>query len=136
MSDKIHIQQVSSFGAGDWRALRSNGDLLFDIRLRICSRFTVALLRAQPRGDVVRYGTFHFETWITPPSSQCSWASWRSWLLNQRSIASSIRRSKPPVRSHASSIIRSVGVGRRCRALARHRAAARWRNVPPIDQRR
>ena len=64
MSDKIHVQRVSPLGTGDWRATRSSGDPLFDIRLQISSRFNGSrYFVISPHGDVVRYGTFHFETW-------------------------------------------------------------------------
>ncbi|HEX2685638.1 MAG TPA: hypothetical protein VHN14_03430 [Kofleriaceae bacterium] len=71
MSDKIHVQRVSSFGTGEWRAVRSDGHLLFEIRLQISamlngSRYFVM----SPRGEVVRHGSFHFETWDYPTIRQ------------------------------------------------------------------
>jgi hypothetical protein len=67
MGDKIHVQRMSSFGKAEWRAVRSNGDLLFEIRLQISlmlnrSHYFVIGLR----GEVIRYGIFNFDTWDYP----------------------------------------------------------------------
>ena len=64
MSEKIHIERVSPFGTAEWRAVRSDGALLFEIRLQISSRLNGSrYFVIGPRGDVVRHGTFHFDAW-------------------------------------------------------------------------
>jgi len=71
MSDKIHVQRVSSFGKADWRAVRSNGAPLFEIRLQISSMLNGShYFVIGPRGEVVRHGTFNFDTWDYPEIAQ------------------------------------------------------------------
>ena len=61
MSDKIHVHRVSPFGTYDWRAVRSDGDPLFEIRLQISSMLNGSrYFVISPRGEVVRHGTFNF----------------------------------------------------------------------------
>ena len=60
MSDKIHVQRVSPFGTDEWRAVRGDGELLFEIRLQISSMLNGSRYFVfSPRGDVVRHGTFN-----------------------------------------------------------------------------
>jgi hypothetical protein len=64
MSEKIHVERVSPFETAEWRAVGSNGDPLFEIRLQISSRLNGSrYFVIGARGDVVRHGSFHFETW-------------------------------------------------------------------------
>lgn len=71
MSDKIHVQRVSPFGTGEWRAVRSDGHPLFEIRLQISSRLNGSrYFVMSPGGAVVRHGNFHFETWDYPTMGQ------------------------------------------------------------------
>jgi hypothetical protein len=67
MSEKVHVERVSPFGTADWRAVRSNGDPLFEIRLQISSRLNGSrYFVIGGRGEVVRHGSFHFDTWDYP----------------------------------------------------------------------
>jgi hypothetical protein len=67
MSDKIHVQRVSPFGTDEWRAVRDDGDLLFEIRLQISSMLNGSrYFVISPRGEVVRHGTFNVEVWNYP----------------------------------------------------------------------
>jgi hypothetical protein len=72
MSDRIQIQRVSPFGTGDWRAVGSSGEVLFDIRLQISAQFNGSrYFVISPRdGHVVRHGSFHFETWDYPAMTE------------------------------------------------------------------
>jgi len=64
MSDKIHVQRASPFGNDEWRAVRSDGDPLFEIRLQISSMLNGSrYFVLSPRGEVVRHGTFNFGAW-------------------------------------------------------------------------
>jgi hypothetical protein len=67
MSDKIHVQRVSLSGTSEWRAVGSDGNPLFEIRLQISSRMNGShYFVIGPRGEVVRHGTFHFDFWDYP----------------------------------------------------------------------
>jgi hypothetical protein len=67
MSEKIHVERMSPFGTAEWRAVRANGDSLFEIRLQISSRLNGSrYFVIGPRGDVVRHGSFHFDAWDSP----------------------------------------------------------------------
>ena len=64
MSEKIHVERVSPYGTAEWRAVRNNGDPLFEIRLQISSRLHGSrYFVIGPQGDVVRHGNFHFDAW-------------------------------------------------------------------------
>jgi hypothetical protein len=64
MSDKIHVQRASPSGTDEWRAVRSDGVPLFEIRLQISSMLNGSrYFVISPRGEVVRHGTFHFGVW-------------------------------------------------------------------------
>jgi hypothetical protein len=64
MSDKIHVQRVSPSGTAEWRAVRSDGSPLFEIRLQLSSMLNGSrYFVISPRGDVVRHGTFNFDAW-------------------------------------------------------------------------
>ena len=67
MSEKIHVQRVSPFGTAEWRAVRSDGDPLFEIRLQLSSMLNGSrYFVISPRGEVVRHGTFNFDAWDSP----------------------------------------------------------------------
>ena len=67
MSDKIHVQRVSPSRMYDWRAVRSDGYPLFEIRLQISSRMNGShYFVMNLRGEVVRHGTFQFDFWDYP----------------------------------------------------------------------
>lgn len=67
MIDKIHVQRVSLSGTNEWRAVGSDGNPLFEIRLQISSRMNGShYFVISPRGEVVRHGTFHFDFWDYP----------------------------------------------------------------------
>ena len=71
MSDKIHVQRVSSFGTDEWRAVHGDGETLFEIRLQLSAMFNGSRYFVfSPRGEVVRHGTFHFELWDYPTICQ------------------------------------------------------------------
>lgn len=64
MSDKIHVQRVSPFGTSEWRAVRSDGHPLFEIRLQISSMLNGShYFVIGPRSEVIHHGTFNFEVW-------------------------------------------------------------------------
>jgi hypothetical protein len=67
MSEKVHVERVSPFGIAEWRAVGSNGDALFEIRLQISSRLNGSrYFVIGARGEVVRHGKFHFDAWDYP----------------------------------------------------------------------
>lgn len=67
MSEKIHVQRASSYGTAEWRAVRSNGDLVFEIRLQLSSMLNGSrYFVLGPHGEVVRHGTFNFDAWDSP----------------------------------------------------------------------
>jgi hypothetical protein len=64
MSDSIHVQRVSPLGTDEWRATRDDGAHLFDVRLQISSMLNGSrYFVINPRGEVVRHGTFNFGVW-------------------------------------------------------------------------
>jgi hypothetical protein len=64
MSEKIHVERVSPFETAEWRAVRSNGDLLFEIRVQISARLNGSrYFVIGSQGEVVRHGSFHFDAW-------------------------------------------------------------------------
>lgn len=71
MSDKIHVRRASPSGTAEWRAVRSDGDPLFDIRLQLSSMLNGShYFVISPRGEVVRHGTFNFDAWDYPAITQ------------------------------------------------------------------
>ena len=54
MSDKIHVQRVSPFGTNEWRAVRSDGDPLFEIRLQISSMLNGSRYFNRPTAPIHR----------------------------------------------------------------------------------
>jgi hypothetical protein len=64
MSNTIHVHRLSPLGTDEWRALRDDGAHLFDIRLQISSMLNGSrYFIINPRGEVVRDGTFNFGVW-------------------------------------------------------------------------